>query len=79
MPNPSELERLSQEWTSTLPSESGHYWWRAGPEHAAVMRHVGALATSFVVEDYAIGTHNDAFADVEEVRGQWFGPLLPPT
>jgi len=86
MPNPSELERLAptteingRHWTHDLPTISGHYWWRAGEGHAAVLRNVGVWrGGGFVTRDYQISNHSDGCVPIEDVKGDWFGPLQPP-
>ena len=59
-------------WTTELPTASGHYWWRepGGQEPCIVEVDIKRRAVS------SLGT--DEAPSLDEMEGEWYGPLLSP-
>jgi hypothetical protein len=71
----SELEHMP--WTSTRPTEEGHYWMKDSEERHELVKVERGMDGSLQVLSFG-------FDDSDDLDGalcadmQWFGPLIPP-
>jgi hypothetical protein len=74
-------EGCGMKWTKTPPTEPGNYWWRSRERHseARVYRIARWPANGkLVFQDRQLTNSLDGIVFVEEIYGEWAGPLRPP-
>lgn len=65
-------------WTTTAPTLPGWYWFRTATGYAD-LRHVTAWpAGGLVVVDHQLSKHADGVYRVQDVGGEWWGPIAEP-
>lgn len=72
-----ELRHVSPQWSDALPDCPGWYWYKPpgiGEAELLLVGH-GRIDTKLMAD---LGPPNN-LVDVQRIRGQWAGPLLPPT
>ena len=72
-----ELRHVAPQWRDHLPDCPGWYWLKPPGigEPALVLVSHGRIDTKLMVD---LGPPNN-LVDVQRIKGQWAGPLLPPT
>ena len=59
-------------WTTELPTASGYYWWRE-------LGHKEAFIVEVNIERQTVSSRDtDDAASLDEMDGEWCGPLEPP-
>ena len=72
-----ELRHIVPNWSDNMPDCPGWYWFKApgvGEPQLLLVSH-GRIDTKLMAD---LGPPNN-LVDVQRVKGQWAGPLLPPT
>ena len=72
-----ELRHVVPNWSETLPDCPGWYWFKPpgiGEPQLLLVSH-GRIDTKLMAD---LGPPNN-LVDVQRIKGQWAGPLLPPT
>jgi len=72
-----ELRHVVPTWNQTTPDCPGWYWFKPQGVSEPRLLHVshGRIDTKLMAD---LGPPNN-LVDVQRVKGQWAGPLLPPT
>ncbi len=72
-----ELRHMIPHWSDSLPDCPGWYWYKAPGVSEPQLLQVshGRIDTKLMAD---LGPPNN-LVDVQRVKGQWAGPLLPPT
>lgn len=71
-----ELRHVIPQWTEALPDCPGWYWYKPpgiGEPQLLLVGH-GRIDTKLMAD---LGPPNN-LVDVQRIKGQWAGPLLPP-
>ncbi len=71
-----ELRHLLPQWTTDRPNCAGWYWYKPqgiGDPQMLSVDH-GRIDTKLMAD---LGPPNN-LVDVQRIKGQWAGPLLPP-
>ncbi len=71
-----ELRHVIPQWSESLPDCPGWYWFKPpgiGEPQLLLISH-GRIDTKLMAD---LGPPNN-LVDVQRVKGQWAGPLLPP-
>jgi len=71
-----ELRHVSPQWSECLPDCPGWYWFKPpgiSEPHLLFVNH-GRIDTKLMAD---LGPPNN-LVDVQRIKGQWAGPLLPP-
>jgi hypothetical protein len=71
-----ELRHVSPQWSDDLPDCAGWYWYKPpgiGEPQLLLVSH-GRIDTKLMAD---LGPPNN-LVEVQRVKGQWAGPLLPP-
>ena len=71
-----ELRHVTPQWSDDLPDCPGWYWYKPPGigEPALLLVNHGRIDTKLMAD---LGPPNN-LVDVQRVKGQWAGPLLPP-
>lgn len=72
-----ELRHMLPTWSETTPDCPGWYWFKPqgiGEPRLLLVDH-GRIDTKLMAD---LGPPNN-LVDVQRIKGQWAGPLLPPT
>jgi hypothetical protein len=72
-----ELRHVTPQWSEDLPDCPGWYWYKPpgiGEPQLLLVGH-GRIDTKLMAD---LGPPNN-LVDVQRIKGQWAGPLLPPT
>ncbi len=72
-----ELRHVTPQWSEALPDCPGWYWHKApgiGEPQLLLVGH-GRIDTKLMAD---LGPPNN-LVDVQRIKGQWAGPILPPT
>ncbi|GJL66942.1 MAG: hypothetical protein NPIRA05_19130 [Nitrospirales bacterium] len=72
-----DLRHILPNWSDRIPDCPGWYWFKAPGVGDPQLLHVthGRIDTKLMAD---LGPPNN-LVDVQRVKGQWAGPLLPPT
>ena len=72
-----ELRHIIPVWKETIPDCPGWYWFKTLGVSEPRLMHVshGRIDTKLMVD---LGPPNN-LVDVQRVKGQWAGPIIPPT
>ena len=71
-----ELRHVMPQWSDALPDCPGWYWYKppgVGEPELLLVSH-GRIDTKLMAD---LGPPNN-LVDVQRIKGQWAGPLLPP-
>jgi|GEM_PF-861449 len=71
-----ELRHVTPQWSDRLPDCPGWYWFKSpgvGEPQLLLVSH-GRIDTKLMAD---LGPPNN-LVDVQRIKGQWAGPLLPP-
>ncbi len=71
-----ELRHVSPQWSDNLPDCPGWYWYKPpgiGEAQLLLVGH-GRIDTKLMAD---LGPPNN-LVDVQRIKGQWAGPVLPP-
>lgn len=70
------------EWTKTLPTSPGMYWWRREHGDELMMRRIdewpGTDDHLLVTVDHQVSEWRDGVVLLDKLGGEWYGPLQPP-
>ena len=72
-----ELRHVIPQWTNDVPNCPGWYWYKPpeiGEPQLLLVGH-GRIDTKLMAD---LGPPNN-LVDVQRIKGQWAGPLLPPS
>jgi hypothetical protein len=72
-----ELRHVTPQWSEAIPDCPGWYWYKPPEigEPALLLVSHGRIDTKLMAD---LGPPNN-LVDVQRIKGQWPGPLLPPT
>lgn len=72
-----ELRHVVPNWSEAIPDCPGWYWFKSPgiSEPQLLLVSHGRIDTKLMAD---LGPHNN-LVDVQRVKGQWAGPLLPPS
>ena len=72
-----ELRHVTPQWSDDLPDCPGWYWYKPPGigEPALLFVNHGRIDTKLMAD---LGPPNN-LVDVQRIKGQWAGPLLPPS
>ncbi len=71
-----ELRHIMPQWSNRLPDCPGWYWYKPPEigEPALLLVSHGRIDTKLMAD---LGPPNN-LVDVQRIKGQWAGPILPP-